>query len=122
MAKKAASDSASTRGFNDIIGIVLMGSAILLLIALLSYDAHDVAQNSTETNHPARNWIGPIGAHIAYYCLLWVGVSAFVLPFILVFLGLGCFFEQLAYVRRRWVWTAVLFGCCMGLFDLYRGL
>lgn len=110
------------RGFNDIIGIVLMGSAILLLIALLSYDAHDVAQNSTETNHPARNWIGPIGAHIAYYCLLWVGVSAYVLPFILVFLGLGCFFDQLAYLRRRWVWTAVLFVCCMGLFDLYRGL
>ncbi len=108
------------RGFNDIIGIVLMGSAVLLLIALLSYDAHDLSQNTTEINHPARNWIGPIGAHIAYYSLWWVGVPAYVLPFILVFLGLGCFFEQLAYVRRRWVWTAVLFVCCMGLFDLYR--
>src|ERR1700722_2312417 len=120
MAKKAAPDSASMRGFNDIIGIVLMGSAILLLIALLSYDAHDLPQNTTETNHSAHNLIGPIGAHIAYYCLLWVGVSAYVLPFILVFLGLGCFFEPLAYVRRRWSWTAVLFVCCMGLFDLHE--
>src|ERR1700745_1877755 len=100
MAKKAAPDSSSMRGFNDIIGIVLMGLAVLLLVALLSYDAHDLSQNTTEINHPARNLIGPIGAHIAYYSLWWVGVPAYVLPFILVFLGLGCFFEQLAYVRR----------------------
>ena len=78
MAKKATSDPSPMRGFNDIIGIVLMGSAVLLLIALLSYDAHDLAQNTTEINHPARNWIGPIGAHIAYYSLWWVGVPAYV--------------------------------------------
>jgi len=34
MAKKAAPDSAGNRGLNDIVGIVLMGCAILLLIAL----------------------------------------------------------------------------------------
>jgi S-DNA-T family DNA segregation ATPase FtsK/SpoIIIE len=119
MAKKATADSASMRGFNDIIGIVLMGSAILLLVALLSYDAHDLSQNSTEVNHPAHNWIGPIGAHIAYYCLWWVGVSAHLLPFVLMFVGLGCFFEELAYVRRRWGWAVLLFVCWMGLFDLH---
>src|SRR5579863_5135902 len=120
MAKKAASAPAPNRGFNDIIGIVLMGSAILLLIALLSYDPHDLRQNVDPANHPARNWIGPIGAWVAYQWLLWVGASAYVLPFILMFLGLGCFFEALGYVRRRWIWTLVLFVCCMGMFDLYK--
>ncbi len=120
MAKKAASTPAPNRGFNDIIGIVLMGSAILLLIALLSYDPRDLRQNVDPANHPARNWIGPIGAWVAYQWLLWVGASAYVLPFILMFVGLGCFFEVLGYVRRRWVWTLVLFVCCMGMFDLYK--
>ena len=119
MAKKAAPDSAPNRGWNDIIGIVLMGSAILLLIALFSYDAHDRPENHLPANHPVHNWIGPIGSWIAYEWLLGVGVSAYVLPFILMFVGLGCFFEAMAYLRRRWVWSVVLFVCCMGLLALY---
>ena len=35
-----------------------------------------------------------------------MGISTYLVPFILVFIGLGCFFEFLAYLRRRWVWTA----------------
>ena len=83
------------RGFNDIIGIVLMGSAVLLLVALLSYDAHDLAQNITEVNHPARNWIGPIGAHTSLITVsLWVGISGHVLVFILVRVpGVGLLFR-----------------------------
>ena len=119
MAKKVAPDSAPNRGLNDIIGIVLMGSAILLLIALLSYDAHDRPENHLPANHPVHNWIGPIGSWIAYEWLLGVGVSAYVLPFILMFVGLGCFFEAMAYLRRRWVWSVVLFICCIGLLALY---
>jgi S-DNA-T family DNA segregation ATPase FtsK/SpoIIIE len=120
MAKKAAPESAGHRGWNDVLGIVLMGSAVLLLIALLSYDPHDLPQNFLPPNSPAHNWIGPIGAWIAYQWLLWVGASAYALPFGLMFVGLGCFFEAMAYVRRRWPWTVVLLGCCMGMFDQYK--
>jgi len=38
----------------------------------------------------------------------------------LMFVGLGCFFEAMAYVRRRWPWTVLLLGCSMGMFDLYK--
>jgi len=95
MAKKAAPDSAGNRGLNDIVGIVLMGCAILLLIALLSYDPHDLPITFSRRNSPTHNWIGPFGAWIAYQWLLWVGAAAYALPFGLMFVGLGCFL-------RRW--------------------
>jgi S-DNA-T family DNA segregation ATPase FtsK/SpoIIIE len=120
MARKAASDGESVRGFNDVIGIVLMALAVLLLAALLSYDPHDVAANILPPNPSVRNWIGPFGAHLAYHALFWVGAAAYVLPVLLLFVGLGCFFQSFAYLRRRWLWTVVLFLCCTGLLDLYR--
>jgi S-DNA-T family DNA segregation ATPase FtsK/SpoIIIE len=120
MAKKAEADSHAHRGRNDIIGIVLICFALLLLISLLSYDPHDLPQNRVPPNHTAHNWIGPIGAHLAYAWLWLVGLSAFMLPFLFMVIGLGCFFDSLAYLRRRWPWTVVLLICGMGMFDLYK--
>ncbi|EEF60787.1 DNA translocase FtsK [Pedosphaera parvula] len=121
MARKASPEKASThRGFNDIIGIVLVGFAVLLLVALISYNPRDVSANATPPNHPAHNAIGPFGAWLSYIFLLTFGVSSYVLPFLFVFVGLGCFLEMLSYVRRRWAWTLVIFFCCIGMFDLYR--
>ena len=120
MARKASADAESTHGFNDIIGIVLMSFALLLLVALLSYHPRDVSANAAPANSSVHNWIGPFGAWMAYKWFLWVGAAAYELPALLVFVGLGCFFDFFAYLRRRWVWTAVLLLCCMGLLDLYR--
>ena len=120
MARKASATSDSRTGFNDIIGIVLMGVAVLLLVAVISYHPRDVSANGLPTNPAVRNWIGPFGAWMAYYCLLWVGAGAFVLPLLLVFLGLGHFFATFSYLRRRWLWTVILFACCVGLLDLYH--
>jgi hypothetical protein len=59
MARKEPADSPSARGFNDIIGIVLLCLAVLLLTALLSYHPRDVSANSLPTNPAVHNWIGP---------------------------------------------------------------
>jgi len=120
MARKASADSEAAHGFNDIVGIVLVAFALLLLAALLSYDARDVSASHTPPNLSARNWIGPFGAWMVYYWVFWVGAAVYEMPAILLFLGLGCFFEFFAYLRRRWLWTVVLFVCCIGLFDLYN--
>src|SRR5439155_7641157 len=42
------------------------------------------------------------------------------LPGLLIFLGLVCFFHVFAYLRRRWIWTIVLFISCIGLLQLYH--
>src|SRR6266480_1301252 len=120
MARKSSANSHPAHGFSDVIGIVLVGFAMLLLVSLLSYHPRDVSANGLPTNPSVRNWAGPFGAWMAYYWLLWVGAAAYELPAILLFLGLGCFFQFFAYLRRRWIWTVVLFICCMGLLDLYK--
>jgi S-DNA-T family DNA segregation ATPase FtsK/SpoIIIE len=120
MARKASANSESPRGFYDIIGIVCMCFAALLLAALLSYHPHDVSANKLPINPSVHNWIGPFGAWMAYYCFLAIGAAAFVLPVLLFFVGLGCFFDSFGYLRRRWAWGLMLLICCMGLLDLYR--
>jgi len=120
MARKATAEPDSPRGFNDIIGLVLLAFALLLLASLLSYDSRDIAANKLPADPSTRNWIGLIGAHLAFHTFFWVGVGAYVLPILMVFIGLGCFFQTFAYLRRRWLWGLVLFLCCIGLLDLYR--
>src|ERR1035438_2761122 len=120
MARKASAHSESSRGFNDIIGVVLMGFAVLLLVALFSYHPRDVSANILPTNPSVRNWIGPFGAWMACGCFRWTGAAAYVLPVLLFLVGLGCFFDVFAYLRRRWLWELVLFLCLMGLLDLYK--
>ena len=120
MARKVSANSESSRGFYDIIGIVFMCFAALLLAALLSYHPRDVSANALPPNPSVHNWIGPFGAWLAYGCFLTIGASAFVLPVLLFFVGLGCFFDAFAYLRRRWAWALILLVCCMGMLDLYR--
>jgi S-DNA-T family DNA segregation ATPase FtsK/SpoIIIE len=120
MARKASAESESSRGFYDIIGVVLMCFAVLLLAALLSHHPRDVPANAVPTNPSVHNWIGPFGAWMAHYCFYWIGAAAFVLPVLLFFVGLGCFFNSFGYLRRRWIWGLVLLICCMGLLDVYR--
>jgi DNA segregation ATPase FtsK/SpoIIIE, S-DNA-T family len=120
MARKASAGSDSSRGFNDIVGVVLMCFAVLLLAALLSYHPKDVSANAVPQNTSVHNWIGPFGAWLGYVCFVSTGAAAFMLPVILFFLGLGCFFEAFAYLRRRWAWTLVLLVCTMGLLDIYH--
>jgi S-DNA-T family DNA segregation ATPase FtsK/SpoIIIE len=121
MARKASAESKAAHGFNDIIGIVLMGFSLLLLVALLSYNPLDVSANKQPPNPSTHNWIGPIGAWTAWFWFRVVGGAAYEMPALLFFLGLGCFFDFFAYLRRRWPWAVVLFFCCIGLLDLYKG-
>ena len=120
MARKASANSESSRGFNDIIGVVLMCFAALLLAALLSYYPRDVSANAVPPNPSVRNWIGPFGAWLAYYWFFWVGATAYLFPVLFFAVGLGCFLDAFAYLRRRWAWALLLVLCCMGLLDLYR--
>jgi len=70
MARKAVSEPG--HGFNDIIGIVMVGLAVLLLVALVSYHPRDVSANGLPINPAVRNWIGPFGAWMGYGCFLCV--------------------------------------------------
>src|SRR5215468_9758280 len=118
MARKAASDSSSSRGFDDIISVALLAAALLLLVAQLSFDRNDLAVNRVPPNRPTHNWIGPLGAQIAFASFFVFGFSGYMLPLLLAAFGLAYWFQPLAYLKRRWPWGLLLLVSCMGWLHL----
>ena len=107
------------RGFHDIIGVVLLGLAVLLFVAMLSFEPRDISKTATDHNLTARNWIGPAGAWLAHFFFQAFGAAAFVIPILFLLFGIGCFFNTLHYLQRRWPWGVVLFLCCVGFLSLF---
>src|SRR5215468_1630728 len=78
------------RRLNELIGFLMCVSALLLLLALVSYSPLDPSWNSASglnTSHAARNWIGIVGAYSADAVLQFFGVGAFLLTVFPAMLG-----------------------------------
>jgi len=103
MSRKA--DSGSSRGFDDAIGIALIFLAVLLLMAQLSFDPYDIGFIKQPPFRPAHNWIGPLGAYVAWWIFLFFGVVAYALPFLLAVFGSAYLFGFLGYLRERLRWS-----------------
>ncbi len=119
MARKESVDAKPEHGLGDIIGIVLVSAALLLLVALLSYDRNDLAFNHLPPNHPEHNWIGSVGSHTGYALFFVCGAAAYFVPALLLAFGLSYFCQPLAYLNHCKRWAAVLLLAFMGMLDLY---
>lgn len=119
MARKAASNPAEGHGRNDILGVVYFALSAIVLIALFSYDRNDLGINSAPGNAVIHNWIGVVGARVAWALFFVFGAAAYLLPIVLLFLSLAYLLSFLTYLQRRWLWSSVLVFSCMGLLDLY---
>jgi S-DNA-T family DNA segregation ATPase FtsK/SpoIIIE len=78
------------RRLNELIGFLMCVSALLLLLALVSYSPLDPSWNSASVltgSHAARNWIGIVGAYAADAMLQFLGVGAFLLIIFPAMLG-----------------------------------
>jgi len=120
MARKDSEPTPQPRGFRDVVGIILVFTAVGLTTALLTYDPRDVSANVQPPNSLAHNWIGPFGARLAYLAFLSLGFGAYLAPVGMVLLGLGCFWERLGFLRRRWPWLVLALVCITGLLDLCK--
>ena len=120
MSQKTGEDSKN--GFNDVIGIALLAIALLLLVAQLSVDRYDLASVRVPPNREIHNWIGTIGAHLAWCTFLPFGVAAYLLPWIFAAFGVAYLLNFLGYLRERlrWslLWTVVLLVSLAGLVHL----
>jgi S-DNA-T family DNA segregation ATPase FtsK/SpoIIIE len=79
------------RRLNEIIGLTVLVSAALLLLALISYTPTDRSFNTVggyTSGRPAHNWTGITGAYIADAMLQIIGIAAFFLPLVLGRLGI----------------------------------
>ena len=82
------------RRLNELIGLLLCVSALLLFLALASYSALDPSLNSASVldgSRATRNWIGVVGALISDLTLQAFGLGAFLLPVFPAMLGIRWF-------------------------------
>jgi S-DNA-T family DNA segregation ATPase FtsK/SpoIIIE len=70
------------RRLSEAVGIVLFFAALLLGVALATFDRTDPSWN-TAVDAPTHNWIGPYGADVSDAFYQVTGAAAFILPIVL---------------------------------------
>jgi len=117
----------SHHGFNDVVGVALLAAALLLFVAQCSFDRYDLSFVSTSAPHQhTHNWIGSLGADVAYAFFFIFGIAACIFPFLLAAFGVGHICNFLSYLRehRLWfgLWSTVFIFSLSGLLDMMNGL
>ncbi len=120
MSRKTASSSDSHHhGLGDVIGVALLAAALLLLVAQFSFDRYDLSFFKDPHNKPVHNWIGTVGAYLAWSSFLPFGLVAYVLPWLLAAFGAAYLLNFLGYLRERlrWslLWSVILLVSLTGL-------
>src|SRR5438105_564669 len=107
--------------WSEVFALILLFVGTLLFFALISYTPKDVPSwiwfsHISPSNHPAQNFIGPVGAIVAGICYQLIGVFASLL-LAAVLLGFGA--AKLFYPRLRvtpripWIVLFILSGACL---------
>jgi len=92
--------------------LVALGIAIYLLLALLTYNRLDPSFSTTGTTAGRSNFSGPIGAWFADVAFLFVGSFAYLLPLLVVTMGLLIYRhkpKQWSYAERLRVSSGFMF-------------
>ncbi len=102
---------------NEVLGILLGGSGLLLLLSLVSFSASDpsifqfmggVGDGSEDVG---KNWIGPVGANVAYITFALLGAASYLLALTLIWMGAA---KLALNARAPWyTWT----GCGVFIFS-----
>ena len=82
---------------NELIGFLCITAAVLVALALLSYNPGDASLNVSSTGGADRvtqNWMGPVGAYTADLFFQLFGFAAFLLPVALSIVGYRWFRSQ----------------------------
>jgi DNA segregation ATPase FtsK/SpoIIIE, S-DNA-T family len=107
--------------WSEVFALILLFVGTLLFFALISYTPKDVPSwiwfsHISPSNHPAQNFIGPVGAIVAGICYQLIGVFASLL-LAAVLLGFGAaklFHSRLRVVPRLpWIVLFIISGACL---------
>jgi S-DNA-T family DNA segregation ATPase FtsK/SpoIIIE len=74
-------------GGREIWAVALVGLSLLLLLSLISYDPYDVGHVAASGRKPVANFIGPVGAWIAFGTFQTFGLAAYGLMAVLAVIG-----------------------------------
>jgi len=102
-----------------IISFGLFALSLILLAAMISYSPYDISFETSPPNLHARNYIGIVGAYVAWFIFKIIGYAGFFIPFLFVVWGIGILAERL---EQRPLFRAlsvlVLFSSTSAFFSL----
>jgi S-DNA-T family DNA segregation ATPase FtsK/SpoIIIE len=84
-----------------------MALALLLFVSQVSFDRNDISFLTTHANSPAHNWIRWPGAYLAFGTFLGLGITAYILPWLLLLFSVSYFVRFLSYLRERLWWSVI---------------
>ena len=88
---------------------MLLTGALLLFLALQTFDRNDISSNTAVPNDPVENAIGYAGAHVANISLKGTGFAAHMIPFLMMLFGVSLVTRYLSHLRHKWKgWAAAL--------------
>src|SRR5436305_3527425 len=107
--------------WNEVFALVLLFAGTLLFFALISYTPRDIPSwfwfsHVSPANHPAQNFIGPLGAIVAGICYQLIGVFAsLLLAAVLLGFGAAKLFHPRLRVTLRipWIVLFLVSGACL---------
>ncbi len=98
-------------GLHEIFGIVFLALCIIAFFAFFSYDPNDISVIKFPPNNPSSNFIGPVGAWVAYSFFLLFGASSYLVPPFLLITGLiGLLKSELKFWNRTGWFIISLFS------------
>src|SRR5207248_10711515 len=105
---------------NELFALFLLFIGTLLFLALISYTPKDVPSwvwfsSYSPANHPAQNFIGPVGAIVAGLSYQLIGAAAYLFAAILIGFGAAKLFHPSLSVTRRLAWIVLFIwsGACL---------
>src|SRR5712691_2332692 len=107
--------------WNEVFALVLLFRRVLFRSALISYTPRDIPSwfwfsRVSPANHPAQNFIGPVGAIVAGICYQLIGVFAsLLLAAVLLGFGAAKLFHPRLRVTLRipWIVLFLISGACL---------
>ena len=104
----------------EVIGLTLLVVGVLLLLALISYSPGDVpawvrSARVEKSAHATHNYVGPLGAIMAFLSYATLGAASYLLAAALIGYGaVACIGRQMGFAMRP-LWTAgfVVSGACL---------
>jgi len=70
---------------NEVIAVILLALAVFLFISFFTFDYNDVVFFTSNANTPTHNAVGSVGAYIGSIFLMIMGMSAYVIPILVLF-------------------------------------
>ena len=105
---------------NEIWGIFFLAVAILVFISLISFDKNDIVFLTSTPNSHTENFVGIIGAYLAWALRFLIGLSSYAIPIVILFWAIGRFLgtkPQKFYIKL--VGTLILIIAISTLLSLF---